>query len=87
MNVQIWSAVWLSDRLLEFNEGGTLPTVNIPSELIERYAWIDQGEPFREFLIPVEFLNKYSVNPWTDRSSANEAKLEIGVNSLTAGPT
>ena len=85
MNVQMWSGVWLSDRLLEFNEGATLPTVNIPSDLIERYEWIHQGKPFREFLIPAEFLNKYSVNPWTDRSSANEAMLEIAVNSSAAG--
>lgn len=87
MNVQIWSAVWLSDRLLELNEGATLLTVNIPSAQIERYEWIHQVEPIQEFLIPAEFLNKYSVNSWTDGSSANESMLEIGANSSAAGTT
>ena len=85
MNVQIWSGVWLSDRPLELNQGAALLSVNIPSELIVQYEWIQQGKPFREFLIPAEFLNKYSVNPWTDRSSANESMLEIAVNAAAAG--
>ena len=64
MTVQMWRGVWLSDRPLEENEGieGTaLLTVNIPSELIKQYEWVQEGKPYREFLIPAELINRYHV--------------------------
>lgn len=59
---QLFSGVWLSDQPLDSNEGAwgdTLLTINMPEHEILEYEWIEEGKPYREFLIPAAIVNKY----------------------------
>lgn len=59
---EIWGGVWLSDRPLDDNEGAdgdTLLSLEIPDEVVEKYEWIEDGKPYREFLVPAETVNQY----------------------------
>lgn len=52
--------VWLSDRPLDVHEGAegdTLLAVEVPSDLVEPYEWIEEGKGYREFLVPAALLN------------------------------
>lgn len=53
--------VWLSDRPLSFFEGAKgddLLSVEIPDEVLAEYEWIEEGKPYREFLVPAEIVNR-----------------------------
>ena len=57
-----WEGVWFWDRPLDENEGGggdTLLTIDIPENAIAEYEWIEDGKPYREFLIPASLANQY----------------------------
>ena len=54
--------VWLSDRPLDIGQGAKgefLLSVEIPEEVLETYEWIEEGKPYREFLIPADVVNSY----------------------------
>ena len=58
-----WRGVWLSDRVLDANEGAigdAVLFVEIPEEEIAPYAWI-QDIGYREFLVPAELVNRFDV--------------------------
>jgi hypothetical protein len=47
--------VWFSDVPLDENEGAdddTLLLLKIPKSIIAEYEWIEEGKPYREFLVP-----------------------------------
>jgi len=56
--------VWLSDRPLDCNEGAegdTILTVSFScteADLAD-FEWIEEGKPYREWLIPSSFIQKY----------------------------
>jgi len=57
-----WEGVWFSDRPLNLNEGAggdTLLAIEIPENAIAEYEWIEDGKPYREFLIPASLANQY----------------------------
>ncbi len=60
---RLWTGVWLSNVPLDAIEGAdgvTLLSINlaIPArELREKYEWIEEGKPYREFLIPAAIVN------------------------------
>ena len=61
-----WSGVWLSDRPLNWNEGvsgDTILAVSIDCELdvLSGYEWVQEGLPYREWLIPADFVNRRTV--------------------------
>ena len=63
--------VWLSDRLLDENEGApteALLIVDIDSRLIAPYEWVNEPPMgYREFLIPAAIVNahgKVTVTDW-----------------------
>jgi hypothetical protein len=52
--------VWLSDVPLDSNEGVDgvmLLAVEVPANTVEPYEWIEEGKPYREFLVPATLLN------------------------------
>src|SRR5262245_8795484 len=56
-----WTGVWVSDRPLDNTEGASgeiLLQVEIAETLIAAYEWVEEGKPYREWLIPSAVLNK-----------------------------
>ena len=54
--------VWLSDRPLDIGQGAkgkAIFLLEIPEEAIQPYEWVEDGKPYREFLIPSELVNRY----------------------------
>jgi hypothetical protein len=53
------TGVWISDVPLDENEGAdTLLVVEIGADLIEEFEWVEEGKPYREFLVPASVLNQ-----------------------------
>lgn len=71
---QTWRGVWLSDRILDENEGAggdaiLEVTSNIDSGTLSFYEWKEEGKSYREWLVPAELLNKQSkirLMGWSD---------------------
>ena len=56
------SGVWLSNYPLDCNEGAfgdTVLLIEIPESVIAEYEWIEEGKPYREFLVPAIIVNQY----------------------------
>jgi len=56
-----YSGVWLSDRPLDVNEGAhgdVLLSVDLAETMVAPYEWIEEGKPFREFLVPADVVNR-----------------------------
>ena len=54
------TGVWLSNRPLniaEGAEGDTLLQVELAEDAIADYEWIEEGKPYREWLIPARLIN------------------------------
>src|SRR4051794_38175011 len=54
------SGVWLSNVPLDINEGAagdTLLKLDLPERTISNYEWIEEGKPYREWLIPAQLIN------------------------------
>lgn len=62
LTTNIHSGVWLSNVPLDENEGtfGDIlleVTVEMTESEIAQYEWIEQGKPYREFLVPAAEIN------------------------------
>lgn len=63
---QIFRGVWFSDRPLEINDGVTgdaLIAVDLPiqdADLAD-FEWIEEGKPYREWLVPAELINLHGL--------------------------
>ena len=60
-----FSGVWLSDVPLDSNEGASGDVlfevkVNLPAPEMDYYEWVEEGKPYREWLIPAALLNAHS---------------------------
>ena len=56
-----WTCVWVSDRPLDNSEGAsgeTLLQIEVAEEILAPYEWVEEGKPYREWLVPAAFLNK-----------------------------
>ena len=60
-----WTGVWLSDIPLDETDGGPANGVlfevvlDMPDhDLSENYEWIQEGNPYREFLVPAKLINE-----------------------------
>jgi hypothetical protein len=65
---QPWSGVWLADRPLDSNDIGnvsadTILAVSLDCEIdaLSDYEWVEEGQSYREWLIPADFVNKRTV--------------------------
>ena len=55
------TGVWLSNVPLDVNEGAkgdTLLQVELPEKMIAKFEWIEDGKPYREWLVPALLINK-----------------------------
>lgn len=59
--------VWLSDRPLDGSEGAkgsALLAVDVPAEIADlfdrRHEWVEEGKPYREWLVPASVLNEHA---------------------------
>src|SRR5436305_11586284 len=58
------TGVWLSDVPLDINEGArgdTVLVLDMPEEVVAEYEWVEEGKPYREFLVPARLLNRYGL--------------------------
>jgi hypothetical protein len=73
--------VWLSDCLLDENEGGcseALLIVEIDAGLVEPYEWVsDPSMGYREFLVPAAIINAHATVTGADWTSEYEKLPEI----------
>jgi hypothetical protein len=54
--------VWVSDVPLDINDGAagdTLLSLDVPEHELDECEWIEEGKPYREFLVPADVLNRY----------------------------
>lgn len=69
---QLFTGVWLSDRPLTSNEGtkgDSLLTIEIPETVLLQYEWLEEGKPYREFLVPANLVNAYGLPNLCDEFS------------------
>lgn len=62
MTARLWTGVWLADRPVDANEGvigDTVLVLEIPEAVVKPYEWVEEGKPYREFLVPAEIVNRY----------------------------
>ena len=58
-----YKGVWLSDVPVDFQEGaqGTiLLAVEIDPTYVKKYEWVQQGNSYREYLVPATLLNRHA---------------------------
>ena len=58
----IHRGVWVSNQPLDFGQGAKgndLLTLDMPDDVLAEYEWIEDGKPYREFLIPADIVNSY----------------------------
>lgn len=61
MTLREHSGVWLSNVPLDLDEGAvgdTVLWVELPEQAIAGYEWIEDGKPYREWLIPARLINE-----------------------------
>jgi hypothetical protein len=69
MATETFRGVWLSNVPLDSNEGTKgedLLTIEIPDAVLAEYEWIEEGKPYREFLVPAELVNKFGPPEWAE---------------------
>jgi hypothetical protein len=62
LTTEEWSGVWLSDVPLDINQGALGDTLlivelDLAEEQLRDYEWIEEGKPYREWLIPAALVN------------------------------
>ena len=62
---QEFSGVWVSDVPLDANEGACGDdlfeiTLDVPEAAIADYEWVEEGKPYREWLMPAAVLNSHA---------------------------
>jgi hypothetical protein len=58
---RVFSGVWLSNVPLDVNEGAdgdTLLRLELPEDAIADFEWIEDGKPYREWLVPARLINE-----------------------------
>jgi hypothetical protein len=61
MTDAILTGVWLSDSPLDDNEGASgdqVLEIDLPDALAAECEVVEEGKPFREFLVPADVLNR-----------------------------
>ena len=60
LTLHVYHGVWFSNVSLDENEGAhgdTLLEVRIPAKRIADFEWVEEGKPYREWLIPAKLVN------------------------------
>jgi hypothetical protein len=62
MTLREHRGVWLSNVPLDIDEGAEgdilLQVGELPEQAIAEYEWIEDGKPYREWLIPARLINE-----------------------------
>ncbi|MAG96781.1 MAG: hypothetical protein QGI83_20100 [Candidatus Latescibacteria bacterium] len=56
------TGVWLSEEPLSFYEGAKgdmLLVIEVPRRTVEEWEVVEEGKPYRRFLIPAEIVNRH----------------------------
>lgn len=76
--------VWISDRPLDGNEGAAdtyLLAVDVPHLVAARFdqdhEWIEDGKPYREWLVPADDLNRHAVVSILETERARYPDLSV----------
>jgi hypothetical protein len=67
---ELHTGVWLSNKILDGNEGAngdTVLSVDLSEEAIADYEWIEEGKSHREWLIPAAVVATNQVKEIRDR--------------------
>ena len=75
MTTRVHSGVWLSNVPLDINEGAegdTLLQLELPEELIADYEWVEDGKPYREWLVPAQWINERAKASVVDEDGSSE---------------
>jgi hypothetical protein len=62
LTANVYRGVWVSNKPLDENEGAWgdyLLAMVIPEDVISDFEWVEEGKPYREFLVPADVLNRY----------------------------
>jgi hypothetical protein len=81
------SGVWLSDVPLDIDEGAegdTLLRVELPEQVIADFEWIEEGKPYREWLIPAQRINEQAKDSIVDEDEGREFDLDRFRDALDA---
>lgn len=61
----VYAGVWVADKVLGINEHGgdvdTILVLEIPEAELVEFEWVEDGKPYREFLVPAELLNRHGI--------------------------
>jgi hypothetical protein len=67
LTANLYTGVWLCDRPLTQADGMwaeddlSVLTLEIPEEVVEPFEWVEEGKPYREFLVPAATVNRYPI--------------------------
>lgn len=65
----VYTGVWVADRPLDVNDGvdgDRVLAIEIPESVIASFEWIEEEEPYREWLVPAQVLNEYPLTEVLD---------------------
>jgi hypothetical protein len=82
--------VWLSNVPLDCNEGAwgdVLLQVDLPEQVVANYEWIEEGKPYREWLVPARLINKQAKISVVKEDEAEEVSLHRLIEALKAFDT
>ena len=54
----VYRGVWLADIQLD-EWGDSVFAIDIPEDEIVPYEWVEDGKPYREFLVPANTVNRF----------------------------
>jgi hypothetical protein len=80
MTTREWTGTWLSNIPLDINEGavgGVLLRVELTLDeaAIAEFEWIEEGKPYREWLVPASLINTYSTVRVIDEDKDKDKEL------------
>lgn len=71
---RLWTGVWLSDRPLDGNEGAAIGALlavdlDLADDELAEFEWVEDGKPYREWLVPAEVINRRAAISLADEES------------------
>jgi hypothetical protein len=64
LTADTYHGVWVSDRPLGSNEGASgdvILAIEAPEDVLSPFEWVEEGKPYREWLVPADILNRCSI--------------------------
>ncbi|GMU24984.1 MAG: hypothetical protein AMXMBFR13_50550 [Phycisphaerae bacterium] len=70
LTTESFTGVWFSDVPLDEGEGAKgneLLAIEAPDARLAEWEWIEEGKPYREFLLPADVANRFGPPVMVDR--------------------